>query len=120
MSIDQYSNAEKVLAIMQFGGVSPRLFELLMKSFGTLDAILSAEESELSANLITTLPEFDADGNPQIEVVKGPAPDGSDYQIDGLAGATLTGRGVSNFVRYWIGEEGYGPYLKELGQKERQ
>ena len=63
---------------------------------------------------------FDADGNPQIEVVKGPAPDGSDYQIDGLAGATLTGRGVSNFVRYWIGEEGYGPYLKELGQKERQ
>ena len=63
---------------------------------------------------------FDADGYPQIEVVKGPAPDGSDYQIDGLAGATLTGRGVSNFVRYWIGEEGYGPYLKELGQKERQ
>lgn len=63
---------------------------------------------------------FDASGNPQIEVVKGPAPDGSDYQIDGLAGATLTGRGVSNFVRYWIGEEGYGPYLKELGQKERQ
>ena len=63
---------------------------------------------------------FDASGDPQIEVVKGPAPDGSDYQIDGLAGATLTGRGVSNFVRYWIGEEGYGPYLKELGQKERQ
>jgi Na+-transporting NADH:ubiquinone oxidoreductase subunit C len=63
---------------------------------------------------------FDADGNPQIEVVKGPAPDGSDYQIDGLAGATLTGRGVSNFVRYWIGEEGYGPFLKDLGQKERQ
>ena len=63
---------------------------------------------------------FDADGKPQIEVVKGPAPDGSDYQIDGLAGATLTGRGVSNFVRYWIGEEGYGPFLKELAQKERQ
>jgi Na+-transporting NADH:ubiquinone oxidoreductase subunit C len=63
---------------------------------------------------------FDAEGNPQIEVVKGPAPDGSDYQIDGLAGATLTGRGVSNFVRYWIGEEGYGPYLRELAQKERQ
>ncbi len=61
---------------------------------------------------------YDAGGEPQIEVVKGPAPDDSDYQIDGLAGATLTGRGVSIFVRHWIGEEGYGPYLKALGEEE--
>lgn len=57
-------------------------------------------------------------GEPQIEVVKGPAPEDSDYQIDGLAGATLTGRGISVFVRHWIGDEGYGPYLKSLGDKE--
>ena len=57
------------------------------------------------------------DGSPLIEVVKGPAPEGSDYQIDGLAGATLTGRGVSVFVRHWIGDEGYGPYLKDLQEK---
>jgi len=63
---------------------------------------------------------FDDDGNPLIEVVKGPAPEGSDYQIDGLAGATLTGRGVSVFVRHWIGELGYGPYLKSLGEEESQ
>jgi len=61
---------------------------------------------------------YGPDGEPQIEVVKGPARDDSDYQIDGLAGATLTGRGVSIFVRRWIGEEGYGPYLKALGQEE--
>ena len=61
---------------------------------------------------------FDDDGNPLIEVVKGPAPEGSDYQIDGLAGATLTGRGVSVFVRHWIGDQGYGPYLKSLAQEE--
>jgi len=63
---------------------------------------------------------YDASGNPQIEVIKGPAPDDSEYQIDGLAGATLTGRGVSEFVRYWISDEGYGPYLKSLGGKESQ
>ena len=57
---------------------------------------------------------FDDNGDPLIEVVKGPAPSGSDYQIDGLAGATLTGRGVSIFVRHWIGPEGYGPFLKSL------
>ena len=60
---------------------------------------------------------YDDDGAPLIEVVKGPAPKDSDYQIDGLAGATLTGRGVSEFVRHWIGDEGYGPYLKELQEK---
>ena len=60
---------------------------------------------------------YDADGNIQIEVVKGLAPE-NDYQIDGLAGATLTGRGVSIFVRHWIGDEGYGPYLKQLSEKE--
>jgi len=61
---------------------------------------------------------YGPDGAPRIEVVKGPAPDDSDYQIDGLAGATLTGRGVSVFVRHWIGEQGYGPYLKTLGEEE--
>jgi len=61
---------------------------------------------------------YGPDGMPQIEVVKGPAPANSDYQIDGLAGATLTGRGISDFVRHWIGDDGYGPYLKSLGEEE--
>jgi len=63
---------------------------------------------------------YGADGEPQIEVVKGRAPDNSEFEIDGLAGATLTGRGVSVFVRHWIGDEGYGPYLKALSDKETQ
>ena len=63
---------------------------------------------------------YDADGNIQIEVIKGPAPRDSEYQIDGLAGATLTGRGVSVFVRHWISDAGYGPYLKSLSDKESQ
>ena len=60
---------------------------------------------------------YDADGNPQIEVVKGQAPE-NDFQIDGLAGATLTARAVGQFVRHWIGDDGYGPYLKQLSEKE--
>ncbi len=61
---------------------------------------------------------YDANGEPQIEIVKGSAPANSDYQIDGLAGATLTGRGVNTFLNYWVGDEGYGPYLKSLSGKE--
>jgi Na+-transporting NADH:ubiquinone oxidoreductase subunit C len=36
------------------------------------------------------------------------------YQIDGLSGATLTGRGVSNLVQFWLGDDGYGPFLANL------
>ena len=36
------------------------------------------------------------------------------YQVDGLSWATLTGRGVSNLVQFWLGENGYGPFLANL------
>lgn len=39
---------------------------------------------------------------------------GSEYQVDALAGATLTSRGVSNLVQYWMGKEGYALYLAKL------
>ena len=39
------------------------------------------------------------------------------YQVDGLAGATLTSRGVSNLLRYWAGENGFGPFLKNLQEE---
>ncbi len=59
-----------------------------------------------------------AAGEPQIEVVRGQAPAGSSYQVDGLSGATLTGRGVQNLVRFWTGPEGFGPFLAQLGTEQ--
>lgn len=53
--------------------------------------------------------------DPLIEVVKGRTPRGGDgvvYQVDGITGATLTGRGVTNLLRYWFGDHGFGPFLK--------
>jgi Na+-transporting NADH:ubiquinone oxidoreductase subunit C len=49
-----------------------------------------------------------------ITVAKGTAPTSgpaADYTIDGLSGATITTRGVSNFVQYWLGPGGFGPFL---------
>ena len=59
---------------------------------------------------------FDEFGAPVIEVVRGRAgPVAADpHRVDGLAGATLTGRGVTDTLRFWLGEQGYGPYLKRL------
>lgn len=56
-------------------------------------------------------------GEVALGLVKGsvdPSKPGSEYQVDALAGATLTSRGVSNLVQYWMGKEGYGIYLAKL------
>jgi Na+-transporting NADH:ubiquinone oxidoreductase subunit C len=60
---------------------------------------------------------FDDAWEMKIEVVKGTAssdPDKAPYQVDGLSGATLTARGVSNLVRYWLGPDAFGPYLERM------
>ncbi|PIE39149.1 MAG: Na(+)-translocating NADH-quinone reductase subunit C [Gammaproteobacteria bacterium] len=36
------------------------------------------------------------------------------YQIDGLSGATLTSNGVTNLVHFWLGSEGFGPFIKNF------
>lgn len=36
------------------------------------------------------------------------------YAVDGLTGATLTSNGVTNLMRYWLGEDGFGPYLAKF------
>jgi Na+-transporting NADH:ubiquinone oxidoreductase subunit C len=35
-------------------------------------------------------------------------------KVDGLAGATLTSRGVSNLIQYWMGSEGFSTYLNKI------
>jgi Na+-transporting NADH:ubiquinone oxidoreductase subunit C len=59
---------------------------------------------------------YDENGNVAIAVEKGQAgpPSEEPHRIDALSGATLTSRGVHNMVRYWLGENGYGPYLKQF------
>ena len=62
---------------------------------------------------------YDDVGDVRIEVVRGKVVAGADaiYQVDGLSGATLTGRGVSVFLRHWVGADGFGPYLHALSDE---
>lgn len=59
---------------------------------------------------------FGADGSVQIRVKKGAAgpPETDPYQVDGLSGATLTSRGVTNMLAFWLSEDAFGPYLKQF------
>ena len=61
-----------------------------------------------------------AEGDLRIEVIKGQVDAGAPeaaHQVDGLAGATLTSRGVTNMVRFWLGEAGFGALLARLGRE---
>ncbi|WGL17251.1 Na(+)-translocating NADH-quinone reductase subunit C [Microbulbifer bruguierae] len=60
---------------------------------------------------------FDADGSVDISVIKGsvdPSSAKAKHQVDGLSGATLTSKGVNNLINFWLGSQGYGPFLKNL------
>lgn len=56
-------------------------------------------------------------GEVALEVKKpGNANPDSDYEVDGLSGATLTANGVQNTFTFWIGENGFGPFLAKVRQ----
>jgi Na+-transporting NADH:ubiquinone oxidoreductase subunit C len=60
---------------------------------------------------------YDQDGSVQLQVVKGAADPSSPHQVDGLSGATLTANGVTNLVKYWLGDDGFKKLLKRLQAK---
>ena len=53
---------------------------------------------------------------PEIEVIKGAAgaPADDPHRVDGLSGASITSRGVTEMLRFWLGSEGFGPYLERI------
>lgn len=56
-------------------------------------------------------------GEVNIEVIKGAVVPGNAneaYEIDGLAGATLTTKGVDNLIKFWLGENGFESFLSNL------
>ncbi len=60
---------------------------------------------------------FDAGGEVKIDVLKGnvdPRDPDLQHKVDGLSGATITTRGVSGLLRYWLGPAGFKPLLDRL------
>lgn len=59
---------------------------------------------------------FDENGEVAIHVIKGAAgpPEQAPHEVDGLSGATITSRGVTYTLDFWLGPTGFGPYLKNF------
>jgi Na+-transporting NADH:ubiquinone oxidoreductase subunit C len=52
-----------------------------------------------------------------VDIVKGsvdPHSPAAAHQVDGLSGATLTSNGVEYMLHFWLGEQGFGPYLDRI------
>lgn len=62
---------------------------------------------------------FDDTGRPVIQVIRGIAgpPERDPHRVDGLAGATITSRGVTAMLRFWLGEHGFGRYIESLREE---
>jgi len=63
---------------------------------------------------------YDDSGEVGIKVVKGQAGpvEKAPYEVDGLSGATLTSRGVTHMIRFWLGPDGFKPYLENFRKNE--
>ncbi|MBT8079165.1 MAG: Na(+)-translocating NADH-quinone reductase subunit C [Gammaproteobacteria bacterium] len=64
---------------------------------------------------------FDESGAVRLTVIRGQVRPGEQaiYEVDGLSGATLTGRGVTNLIHYWAGQHGFGPFLSGIRQEAK-
>ncbi|MGB0224677.1 MAG: Na(+)-translocating NADH-quinone reductase subunit C [Marinobacterium sp.] len=54
---------------------------------------------------------------PELQLIKGKVDASTvnaEYKVDGLSGATLTANGVTNLVQFWMGKNGYAPFLANL------
>ncbi|MFT5301650.1 MAG: Na+-transporting NADH:ubiquinone oxidoreductase subunit C [Mariniblastus sp.] len=54
---------------------------------------------------------FDDNGTVALKVSKGDQ-SGNEYGVDALSGATITSNGVTNMIKFWMGDNGFGPYIE--------
>ncbi|MET1256352.1 Na(+)-translocating NADH-quinone reductase subunit C [Aliikangiella maris] len=55
---------------------------------------------------------LDNNGKPVLKLVKGGGNGNS--EVDALSGATMTTNGIRNMLKYWMGDDAFGPFLAKL------
>lgn len=46
-----------------------------------------------------------------------PGSEDAEFMVDAISGATRTTAGVGNALRFWLGDDGYGPFLRRLAEE---
>lgn len=58
----------------------------------------------------------DEEGNVRFAVARGTA--SSNHEVDGITGATRTSNAITRIVRFWLGDQGYGPLIDAIRRQE--
>ncbi|MCK8462482.1 NADH:ubiquinone reductase (Na(+)-transporting) subunit C [Aliiroseovarius sp. S1339] len=58
----------------------------------------------------------DDKGTLRFSVARGPA--NTEYEVDGITGATRTSNAITRMVRFWVGPDGYGPLIDAVRRGE--
>lgn len=58
----------------------------------------------------------DERGTIRFSVARGPS--ASEYEVDGITGATRTSSAMARIVRFWLGPTGYGPLIDAIMRRE--
>lgn len=58
----------------------------------------------------------DETGAIRISIVRGQA--SGPHEVDGITGATRTTTGITNMLAFWLGDHGFGPFLRRLKSGE--
>ena len=125
---DDYSIDKLILPIRGYGLWGTLYGYISIKSdFNTVSRIefydhketpgLGAEVDNPKWKNLWTGKKIYQNGEVSLNVIKGRVTDDDklyEYKIDGLSGATITGRGVTNMIVYWFGESGYSKLFEEL------
>ncbi|MBU2984217.1 Na(+)-translocating NADH-quinone reductase subunit C [Saccharophagus degradans] len=64
---------------------------------------------------------YGSDNEVLLSVIKGSVSSdtpNAEHKVDGLSGATLTSDGVDNMIKFWLGENGFAPFLANLKSGE--
>lgn len=56
---------------------------------------------------------YNEKGSPQIDIVKSRS-SYAENQVEAIAGATLTSNGVENMMNFWLGKQGYQPFVERI------
>ena len=55
-------------------------------------------------------------GDLRFTVARGPAT--TEFEVDGITGATRTSNAITRMIRFWVGPDGYGPLIEAVRRRE--
>ena len=61
-----------------------------------------------------------AAGDPAIRISKRKSTVDAGYTVDNISGATVTSHAVEKMIHYWLGENGFQPFLEKVKQRETE